>query len=345
VTRIVPARLLLGAAVFAAVGGMAATAADLPAGFVYLADVAPTIRQDIRYAASHNFTGRPVAGYQAGECILTARAAGALQQVQTELARRDLSLIVWDCYRPARAVRDFVNWTRSRQPSMKAEFFPRTDKDRLFALGYLSPRSAHSRGSTVDLGLVPAGLPAPPRFDAASPLAPCTAPKGVRFDDGTVDLGTGYDCLDPLASTNNPGVSKDAHDNRVLLKDIMQKHGFKAYLREWWHFELIDAPFKGRSFDFPVAAPAIRGKRCRHVLTHMASQCRIETASPDYGRRAPFIRATGTRRADDVALPHTTAAIIFPTFSNTSPIWSSLMISGGVTMSVSPAMRSRMPSS
>lgn len=254
-TRTLPVRLLFAAGAFGAAGGVAAAAADLPAGFVYLADVAPTIRQDIRYAGSHNFTGRTVAGYQSGACILTARAAGALRQVQAELAKRDLSLIVWDCYRPARAVRDFVTWTRSRQPpSMKAEFFPRTDKNQLFALGYLSPRSTHSRGSTVDLGLVPASLAAPPPFDAAAPLAPCTAPKGARFDDGTIDLGTGYDCLDPLASTNSPGISKEAHDNRSLLKDIMRKHGFKAYFREWWHFELIDAPFQGQSFDFPVAA-------------------------------------------------------------------------------------------
>jgi len=41
----------------------------LPRGFVYLRDIDPTIVQDIRYAGSHNFVGRPIRGYLAAECI------------------------------------------------------------------------------------------------------------------------------------------------------------------------------------------------------------------------------------------------------------------------------------
>ncbi len=74
--------------------------ADLPQGFVYLRDVAPTIRQDMRYYGSHNFTGRPIPGYLAPECILTAPAARALAAVQADLAASNLSLVVYDCYRP-----------------------------------------------------------------------------------------------------------------------------------------------------------------------------------------------------------------------------------------------------
>ena len=247
------ARLLWAIGISIAVNSFAAIGAELPARFVYLSAVARTIRQDIRYAGIHNFTGRPVDGYQANECILTERAADALQKVQTELAGKDLSLIVWDCYRPMRAVRDFIHWSRSQQsPLMKAEFFPNTNKSQFFARGYLSRHSAHSRGSTVDLGLVPSAVRAPPTFDAAMPLVPCTAPKGARFDDGTIDFGTGYDCLDPLAGTNNPNVSKEVHLNRILLQRFMQQYGFRSYFREWWHFELVDDPFRGRSFDFPI---------------------------------------------------------------------------------------------
>jgi D-alanyl-D-alanine dipeptidase len=238
-----------------AVTSSVARGAELPAGFVYLSEAAPTVRQDIRYAGSHNFTGRPVDGYQANQCILTVRAADALQHVQTELAGKNLSLIVWDCYRPLRAVRDFINWNRSQQrPLMKAEFFPRTNKNEFFARGYLSSHSTHSRGSTVDLGIVPSAVRALPTFDAAIPLVPCTAPKGVRFDDGTIDFGTGYDCLDALARTNNPDVSKEAQLNRLLLQHVMQRHGFRPYSREWWHFKLSDDPFPERSFDFPIVA-------------------------------------------------------------------------------------------
>ena len=248
-------RLFRAIAVSMAVTSSVAIGAELPAGFVYLSEAAPMVRQDIRYAGSHNFTGRPVDGYQANECILTVRAADALQHVQTELAGKNLSLIVWDCYRPLRAVRDFINWSRSQQrPLMKAEFFPRMNKNEFFARGYLSSHSAHSRGSTVDLGIVPSAVRAPPTFDAAIPLVPCTAPKGVRFDDGTIDFGTGYDCLDALARTNNPDVSKQAQLNRLLLQHVMRQHNFKPYSREWWHFKLSDDPFPGRSFDFPIVA-------------------------------------------------------------------------------------------
>src|ERR1700692_4351013 len=128
----------------------------LPKGFVYLRDTDPTIVQDIRYAGSHNFVGRPIAGYRAAECILSDRAATALKTVQRMLAEKKLSLIVWDCYRPKRAGDDFWQWSKDpAHAEMKAEFYPRTDKQRLFALGYLATRSPHSRGSTVDLGLVP----------------------------------------------------------------------------------------------------------------------------------------------------------------------------------------------
>jgi zinc D-Ala-D-Ala dipeptidase len=86
----------------------------LPRGFVYLRDVDPTIVQDIRYAGSHNFVGRPIRGYLAAECILSAAAANALKAVQRMLAEKKLSLIVWDCYRPKRAVDDFFRWSKDR---------------------------------------------------------------------------------------------------------------------------------------------------------------------------------------------------------------------------------------
>ncbi|MEP6837542.1 MAG: M15 family metallopeptidase, partial [Bradyrhizobium sp.] len=101
----------------------------LPKGFVYLREVDPTIVQDIRYAGSHNFVGRPVKGYLAAECILSEAAAKALAAVQKKLAGQNLSLIVWDCYRPKRAVDDFLRWSRDpARTEMKAEFYPRTDK-------------------------------------------------------------------------------------------------------------------------------------------------------------------------------------------------------------------------
>jgi D-alanyl-D-alanine dipeptidase len=226
---------------------------SLPGGFVYLRDIDPTIVQDIRYAGSHNFVGRPITGYLAAECILSVPAANALAAVQKILAGKKLSLIVWDCYRPKRAVADFVRWSRDpAHAEMKAEFYPRTDKQMLFALGYLATRSAHSRGSTVDLGMVPAGTSSVPPPDPAQPLKPCTAPKGERFEDGTIDFGTGYDCLDVLGNTSN--ARGTALYNRQTLKSLMKAAGFRPYAKEWWHFELIDEPFDRDGFDFEISA-------------------------------------------------------------------------------------------
>jgi D-alanyl-D-alanine dipeptidase len=234
----------------------------LPKGFVYLRELDPTIVQDIRYAGSHNFVGRPIRGYLAAECILSVSAANALETVQRSLAQKKLSLIVWDCYRPKRAVGDFLQWSKDPAHSeMKAEFYPRTDKAKLFALGYLARRSAHSRGSTVDLGIVPiAASFAPPPIPSQS-LQACTSPKGERFEDGTIDFGTGYDCLDALANTSNVRVGGIALHNRQTLKSYMKGAGFRSYAREWWHFELINEPFHRDGFDFEVSASPSSNQR------------------------------------------------------------------------------------
>src|SRR5476649_1561408 len=102
-----------------------AAPAGLPAGFVYLGDTDPTILQDIRYAGSHNFVGRPIAGYEAAECVLTEKSARALAKVQAQLKPKNLSLIVWDCYRPTRATAEFIRWSKDpNDTKMKAEFYP-----------------------------------------------------------------------------------------------------------------------------------------------------------------------------------------------------------------------------
>ena len=258
--RLVRAKLVLVTALLILLPVPALAATALPRGFVYLRDTDPTIVQDIRYAGSHNFVGRPIAGYRAAECILSDRAATALKTVQGMLAEKQLSLIVWDCYRPRRAVDDFLRWSRDpTRMEMKAEFYPRTDKQKLFALGYLATRSAHSRGSTVDLGIVPSPFSFSPPTSLPA-LKACTLQKGERFEDGTIDLGTGYDCLDVMGNTSNPSVGEVARRNRQLLKSTMARAGFRPYAREWWHFQLVNEPFS-QGFDFEVSAPLSLNER------------------------------------------------------------------------------------
>jgi D-alanyl-D-alanine dipeptidase len=241
---------------------LALAGSALPRGFVFLRNIDPTIVQDIRYAGSHNFVGRPIRGYVAAECILSEPAANALKTVQGMLADKKLSLIVWDCYRPKRAVDDFLQWSKDPTHSeMKAEFYPRSDKEKLFALGYLARRSAHSRGSTVDVGIVPAAFSSASAPDPSQSHKACTAAKGERFEDGTIDFGTGYDCLDVLATTSSAFVGAPARRNRQILKSYMEGAGFRPYAREWWHFTLINEPFDRGGFDFEVSAPPSSNER------------------------------------------------------------------------------------
>lgn len=245
-------RRLVAAAVLCLVA-LPAAAQGLPDDFVRLRDVAPTIRQDMRYVGAHNFVGRPIDGYEAGECWLTRPAALALKGVADDLRARGLGLIVFECYRPQRAVNHFVRWARDVDDVLtRAEFYPEVDKRDLFRLGYIAERSGHSRGSTVDLTLTgPGALPAQ-SYRPGQPLVVCTAPYGVRFADGGLDLGTGYDCFDPLSHPASTEVPPAAQANRKLLAEAMTARGFVGIPEEYWHFTFKPEPYAERYFDAPV---------------------------------------------------------------------------------------------
>ena len=178
---------LLPVVLAAAIAGPAVSSADeMPKGFVYLRDIDPTIEQDMRYAGAKNFTGRPAAGYAAGECVLVRQAAEALKEVQADLKAKGLGLKVYDCYRPARAVAGFVAWTKEPDdPKAKAVYYPNVPKSELLP-NYIAPRSGHSRGAAVDLTLVPLGGQAKEEPESA----PCTAPAAPPSDCISTTSGT-----------------------------------------------------------------------------------------------------------------------------------------------------------
>ncbi|MEU6205238.1 M15 family metallopeptidase [Micromonospora musae] len=227
-------------------------------GFVVLGDADPRIRTDIRYATAHNFVGRPIAGYQEPLCLLTRQAAEALRRVQDAAVAGGHSLKVYDCYRPVPAVNDFVAWSkRPGEQQTKAEFYPHVEKSQLFAQGYVGAPTAHSRGSTMDLTLVPATAADEPPFVPGRPLVSCTAPRAQRFPDASIDMGTGFDCFDPSARTAAPGVSGQARENRRLLERLMTDAGFVNYPGEWWHYRYEDEPYPDTFFDAPVARSSV----------------------------------------------------------------------------------------
>lgn len=218
-----------------------ASADPLPAGFVRLADVDPSIRQDIRYAGLENFLHRKANGYDAPACILTRQAAAALSGVQKALTSEKLTLVVFDCYRPARAVTDMSEWTRKGGPP-DPQWYPAVKRRDLIAKGYVGELSTHSRGSTVDVAIAHADR-------ESAPKPACGAP-----DADTLDFGTGFDCFDPTSETAHRQLAGGAAANRRKLVEAMRAGGFKNYAREWWHFTLADEPFPKQRFDFPVRA-------------------------------------------------------------------------------------------
>ena len=233
-------------------------APPLPAGFSYLADAAPEIGQEMRYATAFNFVGTRIDGYRAPTCILTTEAARALARVDADLAAQNLGLKVYDCYRPQAAVDHFVRWARSGQETMKRGFYPTEPTATLFRRGYIATRSGHTRGSTVDLTLVrrppSAAVVDPSRYPdpADGPLPRCDRDRPERFDDGDLDMGTAFDCLSPRAATAIRDIPADARRNRETLRAAMARHGFENYSKEWWHYTFRPEPFPRTYHTFPV---------------------------------------------------------------------------------------------
>jgi D-alanyl-D-alanine dipeptidase len=246
--RTAPAVLL---AFLALVG--TAQAQQLPAGFVYLRDIDPSIIQDIRYATSNNFVGHPLAGYAAGECVVKREVGLRLKAIQQELAKDRLSLKMFDCYRPHRAVMDMVRWSRNgKETPAERRYNPAFRKADLFRLGYIATYSGHSTGAALDLTLVDLSVDNSARFDPAKTYADCTAPVENRAPEGSIDMGTGYDCSDTKSHTNTTAVNATQRKWRQTLVAAMRKQGFVNYWKEWWHFSLPGVG--GEAYDFPITA-------------------------------------------------------------------------------------------
>jgi len=224
----------------------------LPAGFTYLPEVDKSIIVEMRYYTMHNFIGSPIMGYDTPQCILTVQAAAALKVIQSNLLPQNYSLKVYDCYRPQMAVDEFVLWANNPDTLMKNEFYPDLNKNQLFPDGYIAANSSHSRGSTVDLTIVP--LPPGPQasYQRNQTLIPCYAPQEKRFLDNSIDMGTGFDCFSPIANTNSTAITPTQMQNRMLLQGAMEEGGFKSYLYEWWHFTLGNEPFPNTYWNFPI---------------------------------------------------------------------------------------------
>lgn len=225
----------------------------IPPGFVNIEEVIPSVLLDIRYYGEHNFVGKRVDCYHAPKCILTKKAAYALASVQKDLEPFSLSLKIYDCYRPQRAVDHFVRWAKDVDDTKtKKEFYSNVNKANLFRDGYIDSRSGHSRGSTVDLTIVPLPAAFERQYDPQEEQAECYLPAAQRFPDSSVDMGTGFDCFHELSHTANKNIGEKQRMNRLLLKSLMEKHGFRNYDKEWWYFTLNSEPYPDTYFNFVI---------------------------------------------------------------------------------------------
>ena len=196
--------------------------------FVDLTEAVPGVLAEVRYATCHNLTGHPLAGYTAPRALATREAAQALSVAFAQAQRLGYGMLVYDAYRPQKAVDDFVRWSRLPEDgATREEFYPHLDKGQLFPQGYIALRSGHSRGSTIDLTLTDAsGRP--------------------------VDMGGGFDLMDVRSHHNAPGMTAEQERHRRTLCALMAYAGFAPYECEWWHYRLMKEPYPDEAFDFDI---------------------------------------------------------------------------------------------
>ncbi len=188
------------------------------------------IRMQLAYYSSENFVGRPIDGYKANKCLLSLRAAQSLLKAQKSLLKKGYSLIAFDCYRPQKAVNEFVQWCQDISDTRtKQKYYPDiAAKQDLLKLEYIASKSGHSRGSTIDLGLV------------------------YLRDESLVDMGTTFDFFGEQSHTLYAGISPQQKENRSILLKAMESAQFMNYEKEWWHFTLRKEPYPKNYFDYDI---------------------------------------------------------------------------------------------
>ena len=223
---------------------------SMPPGFVHVAEAVPDAILEVRYYSTYNFIGDRIRGYERPTPMLTVEAAKALKAVSDELIPMGYRLKIYDTYRPQRAVDHFVEWSHKADDTrMKRYFYPDLDKTVLFPQGYIAAKSGHSRGSTVDLTL----------FDMRTEKE---VDMGGTFDwfgreshpdwCGKPETGEYTGEFPGKTAPTGRKINEFQFRNRMLLRSVMLKHGFKAIAEEWWHFTLADEPYPDTYFDYPV---------------------------------------------------------------------------------------------
>ena len=196
-------------------------------GFAEISTVIDDAVYDIRYYSSNNFTGKRVDGYKAPRAYLTKEALKALAKAAENLRKQGYRLLIWDAYRPQKAVDNFMAWINDPNDEGDKTFYPQIEKSDIIAGHYLARKSGHTRGSTVDLGL-------------------------IKKDGSFVDMGGTFDLFSEISHQKYKKLTKEQKKNRQILQKAMYKAGFKGLHSEWWHYTLKNEPYKDTYFNFDV---------------------------------------------------------------------------------------------
>jgi zinc D-Ala-D-Ala dipeptidase len=198
--------------------------------FVDLSKICSGIKVQMNYATPFNFTGDVVPGYKARKAYFARGPAEKLCLVQQDALKEGLTLKVFDSYRPAKAVASFLHWASlpETNPELKKIYHPKYSRQEILDLGFIAKQSSHSKGSAIDLTL-------------------------ERLSDGSeLDMGTPFDYFDSLSYTESRLVTRKQYKNRMKLRSLMEKHGFKNFSQEWWHYSYRPEPYPDQYFDFDV---------------------------------------------------------------------------------------------
>jgi D-alanyl-D-alanine dipeptidase len=198
--------------------------------FVFVDQYVPGVRWDAKYATWDNFTGKPVDGYDANRIVGTRALCAALERARDKARSVGFGLLLWDGYRPQRAVDCFIRWSRQPEDGLtKRRHYPNIARAEMFEQGYVAAKSGHTRGGTVDLTL----------YELAS--------------GELARMGGHHDLMDPVSHHGASGLTATEARNRQTLRSIMEDCGFSSYECEWWHYTLRHEPYPNTYFDFDVA--------------------------------------------------------------------------------------------
>ena len=179
-------------------------------GLIDITSIQPSIKIDIKYATTNNFTGKILYHNEVG-AYAEPSIAHAVAQAQGTLKSIDnnLSLAIFDAARPISVQKEMFELVRG------------TVNERFIANPYGEFSGGfHNYGMAVDVAI-------------------------VNSDGIMLDFGTGYDSFEDIAHSGGEAelvkkglLSPEAYANRQLLYYVMGRHGMLPYAYEWWHFQL-----------------------------------------------------------------------------------------------------------